>query len=135
MGLLLIIVLLSCVFIWCKSVYAITKYPQLDLKTVLLGAALAMFGIIWPILMWKITGRIYVLGPPFIYMLFSVITPYFLGEIFIRSETNIHNPFNLPVAHSLFLALIIVLPFLCAYYFLAPDGISVAALLGLKPYH
>ncbi|GAB3333742.1 hypothetical protein GCM10027511_42160 [Hymenobacter humi] len=85
--------------------------------------------------MWKVTGSIYVFGPPFVYLLFSVLVPFYLGEILKGSETNQPSRFSLTVAHSLFLAVSLVFPIICAFYFLTPEKISIEALLRLKAYH
>ena len=135
MALLLLLLFMPCLFVWAKSIYALAKFAQISGLTVLLGILLALSAIIWPIIMWKVSGSIYVFGPPAIYMLFSVILPYYLGEILLSEYGKSTAVFNLTLAHSLFLAVSIVLPFLCIYYFLAPDAISVAALLDLTPYH
>ena len=96
---------------------------------------MALFGIIWPLVMWKMTGSIYVFGPPFVYMVFSVILPFYLGEMLIRTEINQHSRVRLVVAHSLFLAVSLMLPFICAFYFLTPEKISIQTILGLKASH
>ena len=135
MVLLLLLLFIPCLFVWAKAVYELAKSAQISGLKVLLGILLALFAIIWPLVMWKVSGSIYVFGPPAIYMLFSVILPYYLGEMLLSGNEKKAFTFNLTLAHSLFLAVSIVFLFLCAYYFLAPDGISVAALLGFTPYH
>ena len=85
--------------------------------------------------MWKATGSMYALGPPFIYLLFSVIFPFYLGETLIRTEANQPTRLNITVAHSLFLAVSLIFPIICAFYFLAPERVTVQTILGLKAYH
>jgi hypothetical protein len=123
MGILLILLFLPCVFIWGKAVFTLAKSVWISGPIVLSGILLALFGIIWPLLMWKVLGSVYVFGPPFVYLLFCVISPYYLGEILLQEHSGRHSSFGFTIAHSLFLAVGLLFPFLCAYYFLAPDAL------------
>ena len=135
MDLLLLPLFLASIFIWCKAVYATSRHSQIGGLIVMLGILLALFGIIWPLVMWKVTGSIYAFGPPFVYLLFSVIFPFYLGETLVRTEANQPSRFALTVTHSLFLAVSLVFPIICAFYFLAPERITIQTVLGLKAYH
>ena len=135
MGLVLIIVFLPSLFAWCKSVYVLSKFKLLNLQIVLTGICFAIGGVIWPLVMWNTTGSIYSFGPPFVYLLFSVLAPYSFAESITSSNEAKNQGFALILSYSLFLSVSLVFPFICTYFFFAPDKMSVAALLGLKSYH
>ncbi|QIX62963.1 hypothetical protein HER32_18020 [Hymenobacter sp. BT18] len=83
-------------------------------------------------LRWKIRGKLHALAPPFVYLIYSVILPYFLGLLLsIVSQQR----YVLGAVQALDLAVAIVLPVVCGYFFLAPNRMSVPNLLSIKSYY
>ena len=135
MGIIFLIVFIPSFFAWLMAVRTVAKLEQLTISVVFTGIVLALLGIICPLIMWHITGSIYVLGAPFVYLIFSVISPCFIGLMLAVSSNNSRNEKLILISNSLFFAVGLIFPFVCAYFFLAPVTMSVPALLGLKPYH
>ncbi|MBG8554916.1 hypothetical protein I5L79_15270 [Hymenobacter sp. BT594] len=123
---------LPSLVVWVLAVYATIGNLPLGSGEVLGGISLAVLGLVGPLLRWKIKGQLYALSPPFVYLIFSVILPYCLGQLL--SVISPHG-FVLAAAQALHLAVAIVLPVVCGYFFLAPEKFSVPNLLRIKTYH
>ncbi|OGX88516.1 hypothetical protein BEN48_08985 [Hymenobacter glacialis] len=136
MSLVLLIVFIPAFFAWLQSTLAVASEPhRLKPSVVFAGLSIALLAIIWPLIMWSFTGSIHVFGPPFVYLLFSVIAPFGLGNLLISSPNFASNRLTSAVAYATFFAVCMLFPLLCGYFFLAPEKMSVATLLGIKPYH
>ena len=135
MGIVLLIVFIPSLLAWLMAVRTVAKLEQLAISVVFAGIILALLGIVCPLIVWRITGSIYVFGAPFVYLIFSVILPCFIGLMLAVSSNNSRNEKLLLISNSLLFAVGLTFPFVCAYFFLAPEQMSVSALLELKPYH
>lgn len=136
MGLVLLIVFIPALYAWLQSALAVANYfRRISITIVLIGLLVAFVAIVWPLIMWSTMGNIYVFGPPFVYLIFSVIAPFGLGKWLIDSPAFIDSAIISTVAYATFFAVCLLFPLFCGYFFLAPENMSVAALLGIKSYH
>lgn len=132
MGILLLLVFLPSLSAWYLALYPTIRGLPLSSLEVGGGMGLAVLGLVLPLLRWKSKGRIHALAPSFAYLIFSVSLPYCLG--LLLSIISQHR-YALGAVHSLNLAVTIILPVVCGYFFLAPSKLSVPNILNIRSYY
>ena len=132
MGILLLFVFIPSVLVWGLAVYAtVGSWPPGSVELVA-GISLALAGLVGPLIGWKMAGKLYALEPPFVYLILCVMVP---GGIGLLLSLLVGHGYGLLAARALCLAVSIVFPVVCSYFFLVPERWSVPNLLGIKPYH
>lgn len=134
MGIVLLIVFLISALVWYRARLIIRFHP-LNQTTLLAGFAFTCLGLVFPIVWWKASGTMYVFGPPFTYLILSIIAPYGLGHILISLPKVHERTTAMNVALGLMIAVSLVFPIVCVFYFLAPEEFGLSKLLGVPVYH
>ena len=128
MGLLLLFLFLPSLAVWVGCTYVTVGSWPLSSTEWTLGLVLTVLALVGPLVKWKRAGRMYALAPPFFYLGVCVLLP--AGVALLANVLPLPSAL-LVLVHGLTLAVTLVFPIVCGYFFLAPARWSVPRLLGI----